>query len=224
MDTNTKSEINFLIKPGGILLAIILLLVVTVAIGINQISELRTKIVANQKIQKTLEQKVSTLQTVSDILSGDVTFLDIVLPSKGGVLYGLSQVKNLALNYQIGISSIKAGLSVPEGNGIYKNSISFEVEGEEQNIYNFLLAFGKVLPLMNVDKVSLNKSQGLTQASISVAVYSAELPKNISAVTEAVKDLTTQEKDLLEEISTYTLPQFIEPYASKNESTRTDPF
>lgn len=224
MDTNTKSQINFLIKPVAILFSIILLFILVLSFGMNQISAVRAKIAAGNKSEGTLRQKAQTLETVAEILPGDVTFLDVVLPSKGSVLYGLSQIKNQALSNSIALSSLKTGTQIPEGDGVYKISISFDAEGEEQNIYNFLNSFSKLLPLMNVDKVSLNKSGETARASVSVSVYSSELPKKIPALSESVKELTKDEIATLTELATYGMPQFVEPEVENSNSNKVDPF
>lgn len=224
IETYTKSEFNFLIKPLAILFTVIGLIILIVTFGIKQINSLKSKLDSAQKNQRLLEQKVDTLESVGQVLSGDVTFLDIVLPNKGAVLYGLSQIKNQALNFGVALSGLKTGGVIPESSGVYKTSISFDAEGDEQNIHLFLQSFSRVLPLMNVDKVSLNKTNTLTSASVSVSVFSSDLPKKIPAVTEAVNDFTREETDLLKEISSFTLPQFVEPSALQLESQKANPF
>ncbi len=224
MDTNTKNEISFLAKPLAILGLLVALFAVVLTIGMKQISSLRSKISSNQKNQKVLQQKVSTLESVGEILSGDTTFLDVVLPNKGAVLYGLSQIKSQAVLFNLTLSSLKTGISVPEKEGVFKTGISFEVEGEEQSIYTFLDSFSTALPLMNVDKVSLNKSAGAARASVSVSVFSSELPKKIPSVSEAVKELSSDEINLLRELSEYSMPQFVEPSFVPDKADRFDPF
>jgi hypothetical protein len=224
MDTNTKSQFNFLIKPVSILAVIILLFVLVISFGVNQITSVKTKIAAGNKSETTLKQKAQTLETVAEILPGDVTFLDVVLPSKGSVLYGLSQIKSQALINNIVLSSLKTGTSIPESDGVYKTSISFDAEGEEQTIYLFLNSFSKLLPLMNVDKVSINKSDELARASVSISVFSSELPKKIPALTESVKELTKDEIKTLTELSTYGMPQFVEPEVENSSPKKVDPF
>lgn len=224
MDTNTKSQFNFLIKPVSILVVIILLFVLVISFGVSQITSVRTKIAAGNKSETTLKQKAQTLETVAEILPGDVTFLDVVLPSKGSVLYGLSQIKSQALTNNIVLSSLKTGTSIPESDGVYKTSISFDAEGEEQTIYIFLNSFSKLLPLMNVDKVSINKSDELARASVSISVFSSELPKKIPALTESVKELTKDEIKTLTELATYEMPQFVEPEVENSSPKKVDPF
>lgn len=224
MNTNLKGEIEFLIKPLAIFVLIIALFVTVLVLGIKQISSIGEKNDGLKRSVSSLEQKVATLEEVEQVLAGDNTFLDIVLPGKGAVLYGLSQIKNQAVQNNVSISSIKTGNEIKVNGDISKNAIGFEVEGEEANVYLFLQSFSKILPLMNVDKVSLVRSESIARATVSLSVYSAELPKRIPAVTEAVKDLTPSEVDLLKEISQYSLPLFIEPVPDTGQTVKENPF
>lgn len=224
MDTNTKKELEFLFKPLTILVSIIALLFVVLTFGIKQINLVRTKIASIKSTEEVLSKKVLALETVSKVLSGNSTFLDIVLPSKGSVLYGLSQIKAQAVQYNLNLSGLKTGSSVPEKEGVFKTSISFDIEGEEQSIYLFLNSFSKLLPLMNVDKVSLSKSADVLSANVTASVFSSEFPKKIPAVTDPIKELSNEDIKLLNELANYTLPQFVEPGVENSNSTKTDPF
>jgi hypothetical protein len=224
MDTNLKSQLSFITKPLLILSTILILFVVVILFGVNKITSARAQIDSSSKVEASLRQKVTTLETVAEILPGNTTFLDVVLPSKGSVLYGLSQIKNQALSNNILLSSLKTGTSVPEDNGVFKTSISFDAEGDEQSIYLFLNSFSNLLPLMLVDKVSINKSSDLVRASVTINVFSSELPKKIPALTESVKDLTKDEIDTITELSTYGMPQFVEPSAESQSANKIDPF
>lgn len=224
MNTNLKGEINFLIKPLAILTVTILLLVLVIIVGLNNINKIRDQISSNKTIESQLNQKVLALETVTINLPGDISFLDIVLPHRGTVLYGLSQIKIQAANNQLLLSGVKTGNVVPEKEGLMKSSISFEVEGDEQSIFNFLSAFSTVLPLMTVDKVNFTSLAGVARASVALNIYSADLPKKIPSLTGAVKELTTQDINLLRELSSYQLPSFIEPVVDPVNNEGRNPF
>ncbi|WKZ25750.1 MAG: hypothetical protein QY322_00330 [bacterium] len=224
MNTNTKNEINFLLKPVIIFSSVLILIIFSFVIGLRNISNLQSNITANKTTENTLSKKVLALETVSRTLPGDVTFLDVVLPSKGSVLYALSQIRTQSLNNNLNVSNLKTGNVIPESSGVMKSSVSFEVEGQESDVFTFLSSLGTVLPLINIDKVSFNSSLGLSRANISVNVYSAELPKTIPSLTGVVSELTSQDITLLNELAGYTLPQFIEPTIEEAPSQKTDPF
>lgn len=224
MNTNLKNEINFLIKPVAIIFVVALLIISVAILGFNKIVSIRSENESAKEKEMTFQTKVSVLETVETVLPGDITFLDVVLPSRGSVLYGLSQIKNQAIVYNLFLSNLKSGTLIPESAGVSKVTISFEAEGEEQNVYKFLDSFSTLLPLMNIDKVSLSKSANLVRANVSINVFSAELPKKIPALTGVVNELTTKEVTLLKELVTYTLPQFIEPQVSETIGQKADPF
>lgn len=224
MDINLKNEIKFLKKPVIILFIIIILLIIVSYIGMKNLSSLKAKMDENKIIETTLGQKVLILETVASVLPDDITFLDIVLPSKGAVLYGISQVKNQALTFNLLVSNMKSGTTVAEENGVSKNSISFEILGEEQNIYQFIDSFSRLLPLMTVDRVSFNRSLDIIRAEVTISVYSASLPQKIPSLAGAINELTSKEINLLKELITYGLPQFIEPKVNDVFDKKVDPF
>lgn len=224
MDINVKNEIKFLGKPMGILFITITLLILIFYFGFKNVFSLKTKIDTNKIVGNSLGQKVSVLESISEVLPTDITFLDIVLPNKGAVLYGLSQIKNQTLAFNLLVSNMKSGTTIPQENGVSKNSINFEVLGEEQNIFMFLDSFSKLLPLMTIDKVSLSKSSNIIRAEVTISVYSANFPEKIPALTETINELTNQEISLLKELITYGLPQFIEPKVSETIGQKEDPF
>lgn len=224
MDINLKNEIKFLKKPVVILFIIIILLVIVFYIGLKNLSSLKTRMDENKIIETTLGEKVLILETVASVLPDDITFLDIVLPSKGAVLYGISQVKNQAINFNLIVSNMKSGTTVVEANGVSKNSISFEIIGEEQNVSEFLDSFSKLLPLMTIDRVSINKSSDFIRAEVTINVYSANLPQKIPSVAGSINELTNEEISLLKELVTYGLPQFIEPKVNDVMEKKVDPF
>lgn len=224
MDTNIKSQLNFLAKPLVILLCIIGSFIFLMVFGVKQVNEVRGQIAINSEIERKLEVKSQTLESVTKVLAGNVTFLDVVLPSKGAVLYGLSQIKNQALVYGVNVSSLKTGSSQISTDDVSKTSITFDIEGDEQSIYNFLNSFAKLLPLMKIDKVGLAKSSDNVLANVSIGVYSAQLPTKIPALTEAITELTSDEIKILQELAEYQIPVFIEPSVNTTIEAKANPF
>lgn len=218
-----KGEIQFLIKPLMILSSLALLLVILLTVGIGQVKSVIQKNDESTKNAAVLSQKVSVLKSVTEVIAGDTTFLDIVIPSKGAVLYGLSQVKNQAAKYGLMLSNIKTGAQTQEKGGINKFAISFEAEGQDLAVYDFLKSFSNILPLVTIDKVKISKSAAIARATVTLSVYSGELPKTIPSVSTSATQLTAEEIKLLKELVTYTLPIFIEPKAQES-STKLDPF
>lgn len=214
---------KFLIKPIIFLTSIAITLVILVFVGINQISSLSSKTNESKATEVLLSQKISILQKVTEVISGDTTFLDVVIPSKTAVLYGLSQIKNQASINGLLVSNIKTGASTPDKNEIFKNTISFDVEGDATRVYEFLRSFSRILPLMNIEKLKINESNSIVRATTTLGVYSSQLPKTIPSVSSVAVDLSDVEIKLLNELTSYTLPIFIEPKAEE-VIVKEDPF
>jgi Tfp pilus assembly protein PilO len=219
----TKGELQFLLKPLIFVSVLLLLFILLFTIGVNQVRSLIDKNNGLKVTQTTLSQKVAVLQKVSTIISGDTTFLDVVIPSKGAILYGLSQVKNQAAGNTLLLSNIKTGAQSDEKGGVSKATITFDAEGQASSIYQFLNSFSKSLPIMTIDKVKISNSGSSLRATISLGVYSAELPKTIPSVSSNTAQLTTDEMNLLKELVTYTLPIFVEP-KPQDTPAKSDPF
>lgn len=218
-----NKDIKFLTKPILIVFFIAILIGAVLSVGYNQVSALYQTTVELKENQLKLAEKLGTLESVRDILNENISYVDVALPYKASVLYGLSQVKNLALRNRIIVTNLKAGSFSLEDNGISKSSLSFEAEGLDADLQQFMLSFYNALPLMTVDKVKINKADGLSRANITVYVYSADLPEKIPAVTESVSGLSNTDIQTLNRISNYIEPLFFEPKANKDDE-RTDPF
>lgn len=212
-----------LIKPIAILFSLIMVLVIVVFMGLKQISSLITKINESKESEVLLSQKVSVLEKVTKVISGDTTFLDVVIPSKAAVLYGLSQIKNQASINGLLVLNIKTSASTLDKNDIFKNQISFDVEGNSDSVYIFLASFSRILPLMNIEKVKINESSSVVRVATTLSIYSSQLPKTIPSVSSVAVDLSDAEIKLLNELTAYTLPIFIEPKAQE-DSLKEDPF
>jgi len=223
MDKISKAQITFLIKPMAFLVVVAVLFVSVAAIAFNQLSSLIQKNEEAKILETKLTQKVMVLEKVTNIISGDMTFLDIVVPYKASVLYALSQVKNQSLKYGLILSNLKTGSPAAEKGDIDRIALSFDIEGQESSIYEFIASFQKLLPLMNVNKIKINTTGGIVRANINLFVYSAPLPKTIPSVSAAATDLTDQEIKMIVELSTYGLPAFVEP-KSTDGYLRADPF
>lgn len=219
-----KKDIEYMLKPLLVLVVTLGVSLFVVIKGLAWIGDVKDKLDSAISTQNKLESKFETLSAVDHTLAINSTFLDVVLPSKGAVLYAINQVKNQSVLYNLAISGLKTGVSVPEKSDVYKTTISFEAEGEESSVYEFLASFSKLLPLMNVDKVSLNKSDVIVRASITLSVYSADLPKKIPSVSDPAKELSDSEIKLLQEVAKYQMPEFVEPETQQYQAVDADPF
>lgn len=218
-----STEIKYIAKPLGILALIVALFVGSFYFGLGQINKIRTQIDASKKDQKVLATKVSVLRNITNVLPTDISFVDVALPAKGIALYGMSQVKTQANLLGLTIADLRTGGVIQEKDGLSRISISFDVTGDEQTIYNYLAMFPKMLPLMKVDKLSLSKIDGITSATVTLSAFSGDLPKKIPSLVTPVTDLTSEEVETLNEISGFSQPQFLLP-SPTIETPKDNPF
>lgn len=218
-----NSELKYIIKPGALLLTLIVMFILVITLGYKQISLLYLSTGEIKENERLLSLKLDILQTVDEVLADDISFIDIALPSRGSVLYGISQVKKLALTKNVLVSNLKTSAQALEENGISKIPITFSVEGSEGDIYSFLSTFYSALPLMNLEKVKIDKTEGVAIAAVTVSVYSAALPEKIPALAEGVDGFTNEDIQMLNRLSDFTRPDFFDPRPSEG-STRDDPF
>lgn len=222
MNKITK-ELKFFLKPLGVLIVLIVLIIITLNFGLGQINSVKAKIKKSNKDEKILITKVNTLKNVAEVLPSDISFIDIVLPSKGTSLYSMSQIKNQAYPLGLLVTNLKTGSAIQTQEGVSKTSLSFDVQGNEQVIYSYLGLFPKLLPLMKVDKVDISKAEGIANATVTLSTFSGDLPKEIPSITTPITDLSNDEIKTLKDISGFLLPQFIIPSVSI-EASREDPF
>lgn len=224
MDKISRNQINFLIKPVLFMVVVVAMFVTVSAFGYSQIRGLFTKTNESKKNISSLNNKISILESVSTVIAGDTTFLDIVIPSASSSLYAISQIKNQALLNNLLVANIKAGNPVPSVSNVTKTIISFDLEGEPESTYNYLRSFKKMLPLMSLEKVKISSVDGIYKTNVSLAVYTSDLPKKIPSITSDANKLTDTELNILKELVNYTLPIFIKPSPSEVDTPKEDPF
>lgn len=218
-----NKEFEYLVKPLSILFVLMVLIVAIGVFGYKQVVAVTQKVAELKTIQLKLHTKLDILENVKVTLDENINFIDLVLPRKSSVLYGLAQIKKLAAINSIIVSNIKAGSAILEDNGISKYSINFEAEGNDDDIQEFLSAFFKALPIMTLNKIKIDKIEGITRTSVTMNIYSADLPDKIPAVTESVNELSERDLSILKELIEYTQPDFFDPKPSQTIE-KEDPF
>lgn len=214
MEYSANSQLKYLAKPILILVAVISLLLFTVIIGVNKIKTLNTKISTAKVLRGQLTQKIDILQNVQGKVEEGVDLAAIALPSKGSILFGLSQIKNKVNSLGLTIENLKTTNVIKEEKGVERSSISFDIVGDETNLYLFLDSFKKILPLSDINKLSITSEGGISTAAITVNFYSSEALEKIPAITGQISGLTVEELDILDSLSSYEVPKFGFPTVS----------
>lgn len=215
MEYSANNQLKYLAKPILILVTVVSLLLFTVLFGIDKIKTLNTKISEAKVLNGQLTQKIDILRSVQSRVEDGVDLAAIALPGKGSTLFGLSQIKNKINSLGLTVENLKTTNTIKEDLGVEKASISFDVVGDETNLYLFLDSFKKILPLSNINKLSISSEGGISTASITVNFYSAEAIEKIPAVSGKVSGLTNEELDILNSLSSYEVPEFTIPSVSE---------
>lgn len=211
MKNSIFKDIKFLSIPLIKLTVMLFVTVITLSLGLNKINQTRAKLNEIKLENTKLNQKLSILNSISEVLSSDMNFLNLALPVKSSALYGISQLKNLASQNNLSITNIKSSNPTSLEGDIFKTTISFDIAGSEIDTFSFFEILTKVLPIMNYTKVKFTIHDNILETNLAVEVYSSSLPKLIPSVTTVANDLTKSEIDLFEELKTYKMPEFTTP-------------
>ncbi len=110
MDLKTnKGEIIYLLKPVLILVLLLAAIFSISVFGVKQIKMVLAKNEESKQLENALTEKILILENVPVEISGDTTFLDVVMPSKSASIYGLSQIKMQAAQNNLIVSNVKSG-------------------------------------------------------------------------------------------------------------------
>jgi hypothetical protein len=202
---------------------VVILFLVVGNFGISKVTDLRAQITEATSQKATLTQKLSILQSLSLVAAQSGNLATSALPDSNPSLLVSSQLKLLAGNAGMVISSIKSGAAGVDASGLSRVDISFTVTGARVQIISFLKNIGNIAPVTLIDKISLAETGGVTKADVSVKSFWAPLPKTIPSVDQAITDLTADEKKLLTQIGELTQPTFIQ-VASSSGNVNPNPF
>lgn len=205
------------------LLVIIPLFIFIGKFGLAKVVSIRGKISLAQKQEKVLSQKFSLLTDVEETAASASLLTSSALPSQNPSLSVMSQIRIISKESALNPINIKSGASVQDKAGISRVDVSFDVEGGRSVILDFLKKVGTFAPITVVEKVKLNDLGGVTRAEVTLKAFYAEFPKKLPGLTEAINDLTNDEKNILDEILELRQPQFVSLTPSA-PNERLDPF
>ncbi len=208
------------------LVPLIIVLVLFVLIGqfaFGKISEVRNKITKSQKDQLILVQKLDLLKTLGSTASSSIESVSNALPETNPSLAVISQIKNLAVQNGVVVANVKGGAEVKDNSGLSRADISFEVFGPRIQIILLAKTVSQIAPVTLMDKIKISENAGSARANISVRSFWAPFPTKLPALTEAITDLTADEKKTLGLTVNLIQPQFTE-FPPSEGGGKADPF
>jgi hypothetical protein len=191
--------------------------------GISKVLELRGQIDAAQTQKNVLTQKLDILQNVNSTLGTAPDLATSALPAGNPSLLTISQLKTLAITNGIILTGIKAGTEIADPSGLSRNDVSFEATGTREQVLAFLKGINTFAPINVVDTIKMNEQSGLTKATTTVKSFWSPLPTKLPSVTQAISDLTPDERVILSSVTSLTQPTFL-ALPPANTAGKTDPF
>lgn len=205
------------------LLAVILLFVIVGKFGFGKISNIRSQIAIAQKEQKILSQKLNVLTNVAATGEQFSNFAVSALPDSNPSLSVVSQLKILAGGDGLVISEIKSGSPASNATGVSAVNVSFNVFGSRVQIESFINKISTIAPITIVDKIKINESApGASVGNITVKSFWAPFPTQIPPVSQAIADLTSDEQQIMQDLSTLKQPVF--SLVLPTQGGKSDPF
>ncbi len=212
-----------ILKSVAPALIILVLFFVVGKFGIGQITNLRNQITEVKKIQSLLSSKYDILSRVSQLSETGSNAALIALPKSNPAIQVQSQIKSLVLTNMLVVDSIKSSLSVSDSGLSYVTS-NVEISGPKEGVIAFVKSIDTIAPVTLVSKVDFDESGDIAKATIVTKTFFAPLPKTIPTVTQAVTDLTSDERSLLSEISNLSQPAFSEITPELSGGINPNPF
>jgi hypothetical protein len=191
--------------------------------GMAKITALRSQITDAKQTENILTEKLSILQSFSKSSENSLSMITPVLPVANSSVATTSQLKSLAAQNVIVITSLKSGSSSKVASGLSYADITLEVTGSKLAITNLLNGVAKIAPISQVQKIRMSENGGMASANIVVRTYWADYPKTIPSVTQSITNLSNSEKQLISQLSGLTLPMFSVTPSAEGEMN-TSPF
>ena len=201
------ASVSAILIPSVYLLVSIILFVFGARTGIAKISEQSSALNDAKKTQGVLQQKESLLRQIETEVNSQVDILANVVPEKNPALTMISQIKNLAAVSGITITTFKIGAQNDAGVVSFVD-LSYDADGALISIIPFLNTVKTLAPISTLDTAKINQQGGLASANVRIRVYFAGYPTKLPSLTEAVNELTGEEKTLLDSLSGLSLATF----------------
>src|SRR3990167_3041567 len=214
--------IQVFIVPIILLIVLGILTGLAVRVGFSRIGAQRDDIAAARRDENTLSQKESVLRDVQGTVPTYVNTVAASIPEKNPALSMISQLRALALTNGIILENIKIGSAVP-GEGLFNVDITFGLEGTPVQVVSYLNSIKNLAPVSTVEKAKVNQSALGTRADVTVRVYYSAFPQKLPSLTEAVRELTDEERTTLNRLSALSLPAFTDLEAQP-AGVRENPF
>lgn len=216
---------RFFLVPALIFLVIIILGATLGQKMVAGIFDTRNKIAELKKTNKILSAKKETLNQID---KGDYTrkakLVILAIPDEPSGLSSIASLRAIATQSGVKLENLKVFQTGTENVGnLGQVSISFQVRGAVQAIISYLEKVENSVPFIQMKKISLSQTESLSDATLDVNSFWANLPDTLPSLETPIEQLTSSEEELVSRLS--TLEQSLGAQASPlPPEGRTNPF
>jgi len=219
----SKKDLKTLGIPFLAILGVLLLFAFSYKGISGKISSERAQLEKAKEIEDDLALKQQVLTQLEGEVLGLVGSTVLAVPEKNAALMIVSQIKLQAQQRLLMVSDLAIGSSLESKKGVKRVQLQFDVEGDIFHIMDFLKSLITSAPLSVLEKVNLANTGDAVRATVALSVYSAPLPETLPPLTEPLKNLTTDETDILNILGQLVSPPFLE-VSPQTPTTRANPF
>lgn len=212
-----------MLTPAFLLAILLILLIFAFKIGISQIAILRTAINEAHKKENILKQKQDVLMRLDSEIPSQAKLIVAVLPGKNSSLLALYQIKTLAAEKAVIFSNFKVGAEIKEKSDLARADLTFDVEGDIVSVISFLSSLKTIAPVLIIDRADLSILGSLATAAVRIRSYWSAYPTQLPSLTEPIKEMTDEEREILAQVLALTPPPFVQLSAFPPVE-RNDPF
>lgn len=199
-----STNINMLVIPVFGFLALLIVGIFIGRIFLDKLSEQNTKLEVVSNEERILQQKLSSLQSVGQVVNLAQNASD-VLPADNPSFLVLSQLKRYAVSLQVTVDNLQVGQEI-KSSSLSHVDINFDLNGSFSAITSFLEKLRTAAPITNVTNINLSQKGAESRASITMSAYWSAFPDKLPAISESFKELTPDENKVLSQVASYEKP------------------
>lgn len=202
------------IKAVVPLIVVVILFFFLGNIGFTKISQIQEQISLARQDQKMLEEKIDLLRNISITGTEDSNTTTNSLPDSSPTLAAVSQLKTLAAENGLILSSVKAK-SDPSGSDDLKSvTITFSILGDKLAITSFLKSVRTLAPITLLNKIKIIESTGMYSGEITANSFWSAFPTQLPSTIDGLQDLNETDKQTLSSVNNLRQPIFYNVPAS----------
>ncbi len=219
-DNKTLNKSLYLVLPVISILVVLAIAMIWVQPKIANILQTQTQIADEQSKQTMLDTKIETLDALSksrtDLLA-QLTDVNIALPTQKDIPALIIQLQRIAQESDVAIQGIQltpgklVNDSAPTSKTGPDVAISLGIQGNYESLKTFLGKIVKGKRLINMEAISMSATaadnDGTLTVTLNMNTFYQPLPAKPGDETEEVPVLTKAERDVYENLKTYTAYQ-----------------